>query len=79
FDDLQNSRFPDMEHPFAIVASGRRVGFFILREKQAVPDWAPGGVVTPHSFRISRVWQGKGYGRAGVDLAVSWVRWNRPD
>ncbi|QPC95767.1 GNAT family N-acetyltransferase [Mesorhizobium sp. INR15] len=79
FDDLQNSRYPDMQHPFAIVARGKTVGFFILREKEAVPDWAPCGVVTLHSVRICRACQGKGYGRAGTDLAISWVRQNRPD
>jgi GNAT superfamily N-acetyltransferase len=79
FDDLQNSRHPDLEHPFAIVALGMRIGFFILREKEALPDWAPRGVITMHSFRICRTHQGKGYGRAGSDLAISWVRQNRSD
>ncbi|KQU95545.1 hypothetical protein ASD12_23870 [Mesorhizobium sp. Root102] len=79
FDDLQNSRHPDLEHPFAIVALGMRIGFFILREKQALPDWAPRGVITMHSFRICRTHQGKGYGRAASDLAIAWVRHNRSD
>ena len=78
FDDLQNSRYPDLEHAFAIVVLKKRVGFFILRENQALPDWAPRGVVTLHSFRICRACQGKGYGRAGADLAISWVRRERP-
>ncbi|UVK49502.1 GNAT family N-acetyltransferase (plasmid) [Mesorhizobium sp. AR07] len=79
FNDLQNSRYPDMEHPFAIVVPKRRIGFFILREKQAAPDWALDGAFTLHSFRICRACQGKGYGRAGAALAISWVRQNRPD
>lgn len=79
FDGLQNSLHPDLEHAFAIVVSKMTVGFFILREKQAMPDWAPRGVVTLHSFRISRACQGKGYGKAGAGLAISWVRQNRPD
>lgn len=64
FDELQNSRHPDHEHPFTIVVQGETVGFFILREKQAVPAWAPQDVVTLHSFRICRARQGKGHGRA---------------
>ena len=79
FDDLQNSRHPDLEHPFAIVARGMWIGFFILRERQALPDWAPRDVITMHSFRVCRTHQGKGYGRAGSDLAVAWVRHNRSD
>jgi GNAT superfamily N-acetyltransferase len=79
FDDLQNSQYPDLEHPFAIVVLEKRAGFFILREEEALPDWAPRGVVTLHSFRVCRTCQGKGYGRAGADLAISWVRQNRPD
>ncbi|WP_292443321.1 GNAT family N-acetyltransferase [Mesorhizobium sp.] len=79
FDQLQNSRRPEFEHPFAIVALKKKVGFFILREKKALPEWAPGDVVTLHSFRICRACQGKGYGRAGADLAISWVRRERPD
>jgi GNAT superfamily N-acetyltransferase len=79
FDELQNSRHPDHAHPFAIVVRGETVGFFILREKQAVPVWAPRDVVTLHSFRICRACQGRGYGRAGTALAVGWVRRNRPD
>lgn len=79
FDGLEISPNPDLEHPFAIVVRGKTIGFFILREKQALPDWAPADVVTLHSFRIGRVDQGKGYGRAGAGLAVSWVRQNRPE
>ncbi|MBZ9810909.1 MULTISPECIES: GNAT family N-acetyltransferase [unclassified Mesorhizobium] len=78
FDQLQNSHHPELEHPFAIVASSKTVGFFILREKQALPPWAPADAVTLHSFRICRALQGKGYGRAGVDLAISWLRRQRP-
>lgn len=78
FYALQKSRYPDLEHPFAIVALGKTVGFFILRERQALPEWAPSGVVTLHSFRIGHADQGKGYGRAGTDLAMSWIQRARP-
>ncbi|TPN37869.1 GNAT family N-acetyltransferase [Mesorhizobium sp. B2-3-3] len=78
FDELRNSPHPEFEHPFAIVAASETVGFFVLREKQAVPQWAPPGVVTLHSFRIGRTAQGRGYGRAGAGLAIAWVRRQRP-
>jgi GNAT superfamily N-acetyltransferase len=78
FDELQSSRHPELEHPFAILARGAPVGFFILREKHAVPAWATPDVITLHSFRICRALQGQGYGRAGTALAIAWVRKNRP-
>ena len=79
FDALQTSPHPKMEHPFAIVAGTRTVGFFVLREKRALPDWAPRDAVTLHSFRICQACQGMGYGRAGIALATSWVRDRRRD
>ncbi|RWM06835.1 MAG: GNAT family N-acetyltransferase [Mesorhizobium sp.] len=79
FDELRNSHHPHLEHPFAIVAQGSAVGFFILREKQAVPVWAHREVITLHSFRVCRNHQNKGYGRAGMELAIGWVRQNRPN
>jgi cysteine synthase A len=77
FDALRESPHPRMEHPFAIVAGTQTVGFLVLREKLALPDWAPGGAVTLHSFRIHEARQGMGYGRAAVGLAISWVRARR--
>ncbi|MDQ0333058.1 cysteine synthase A [Mesorhizobium sp. YL-MeA3-2017] len=77
FDALQDSPHTRMEHAFAIVADTRTVGFLVLRERLALPDWAPRGAVTLHSFRIHRACQGMGYGRAGVELAISWVRARR--
>ena len=77
FDTLHSSCYPDLEHPFAIVVREKTVGFFILRERQALPEWAPCDVVTLHRFRICRACQGKGYGRAGADLAILWVQLER--
>ena len=74
FDALQESLHPSMEHPFAIVTGTQTVGFFVLREKLALPDWAPRGTVTLHSFRIRPACQGMGYGTAAIALAISWVR-----
>lgn len=78
FDALQSSPYRDLEHPFAIIVRDQPVGFFILREKQALPDWAPRNAVTLHSFRIARPCQGLGYGKAGVALALAWIRRERP-
>ncbi|MBZ9772275.1 GNAT family N-acetyltransferase [Mesorhizobium sp. CO1-1-8] len=78
FDDLQKSAFPGDEHPFAIVAKDNlTVGFFVLRERARLPEWAPAGVITLHSLRISRMHQGFGYGRSSVELATAWIRENR--
>lgn len=79
FDELQKSAFPGDEHPFAIVAAEDvTVGFFVLRERASLPGWAPAGVVTLHSLRIARMYQGQGYGRLSVELAIAWIRQNRP-
>lgn len=75
FEELQDS---EEEHPFAIVTRGKSVGFFILREKHLLPLWAPDGVITLHSFRICNACQRRGFGRAGVELAISWIAKNRP-
>jgi RimJ/RimL family protein N-acetyltransferase len=78
FDELRQSRHPQFQHPFVLCANGEPVGFFVLREKQAVPAWATPDLVTLHSFRISRSYQGLGFGRAGIELTVAWLRRNRP-
>ena len=79
FGELEKSQHPEAEHPFAIVARDEIVGFFILREKSAVPVWASQDVITLHSFRVGRIHQGEGYGRAGVMLAARWTLWYRPN
>jgi cysteine synthase A len=79
FDGLQDSRHHDSQHAFVVVAGNEMVGFFILREKSALPNWAPGGGITLHSFRIRRDRQGMGFGKAAIGLAICWVRQNRPD
>ncbi|MDX8502452.1 GNAT family N-acetyltransferase [Mesorhizobium sp. VK4C] len=78
FDDLAKSSHPAKQHAFAVVSCGVTVGFFILRERESVPDWSPPDVITLHSFRISLACQGKGLGRAAVGLAISWIGKNRP-
>ncbi|WP_426441314.1 GNAT family N-acetyltransferase [Bradyrhizobium genosp. P] len=78
FAQLRNSAHPELEHPFAIVFRQEVVGFFVLREKAASPEWAPPNVITSHSIRIGRVYQGNRYGRAAIGLIVEWVLANRP-
>ncbi|MER8583296.1 GNAT family N-acetyltransferase [Mesorhizobium sp. M1423] len=78
FSELQGNARPDLEHPFSIVVRHQTVGFFVLREKAALPEWAPPGVITLHSFRVGRGYQGNGYGKAGIGLASQWISKNRP-
>ncbi|REG58662.1 cysteine synthase A [Paraburkholderia sp. BL6669N2] len=78
FSELKTSRNLEFEHPFSIAARNEIVGFFVLREKAALPDWAPSNVVTLHSLRIGRSYQGNGYGKAATKLAARWIASNRP-
>ncbi|SFN92634.1 cysteine synthase A [Bradyrhizobium sp. Rc3b] len=78
FSELQNSPRPDLEHAFSIVASNEIVGFFVLREGTALPEWAPPKVMTLHSLCVDRAYQGNGYGGAAIELAARWVSTNRP-
>ncbi|MEM5461943.1 pyridoxal-phosphate dependent enzyme [Paraburkholderia phytofirmans] len=79
FSDLQNSSNPEFEHPFSIDVCDGVAGFFVLREKSALPEWAPGDAMTLHSFRIGRTYQGKGYGKSATTLIPEWVTSNRPE
>ncbi|MCO4879409.1 pyridoxal-phosphate dependent enzyme [Paraburkholderia caribensis] len=78
FSELSNSPNPDFGHPFAIAVHDEIVGFFVLREKAAMPDWAGPDAITMHSLRVGRSYQGNGYGKAATELAVSWIASNRP-
>ncbi|WP_370650468.1 pyridoxal-phosphate dependent enzyme [Neorhizobium galegae] len=78
FSELESNFAPKSHHPFAIIACGEAVGFFILREGAALPEWAPPGVCTLHSLRVGREYQGKGYGIAATRLAIEWLKTNRP-
>ncbi|TCK94635.1 pyridoxal-phosphate dependent enzyme [Paraburkholderia sp. BL9I2N2] len=78
FLGLQSSDNSELKHPFGIVVQDEIVGFFVLREKSALPEWAPPDVITLHSFRIGRSYQGNGYGKAATELISKWVASNRP-
>lgn len=78
FSELRNSSCHKLEHPFSVAVAGETIGFFVLREREALPEWAPPDVVTLHSFRVSREYQGKGYGKAALRLAAHWLSTNRP-
>ncbi|RXG83632.1 GNAT family N-acetyltransferase [Bradyrhizobium zhanjiangense] len=69
---------PEEKHPFSIVVGDKVVGFFVLRERTAVPEWAPLDTITLHSLRIDPRHQRKGYGTAAVRLAAQWILTNRP-
>jgi len=78
FAELRNTSFPGLYHPFAMVSRDEIVGFFILRERAALPEWAPPEVFTLHSLRVGLAYQGNGYGRAAARLARLWILTNRP-
>ncbi|WP_375779129.1 GNAT family N-acetyltransferase [Bradyrhizobium sp. ma5] len=78
FSELRKSSHSDLEHPFSIVVRGEIVGFFVLREKAALPEWAPPDVITWHSLRIGDLYQGNGYGKKAFDLVARWICANRP-
>lgn len=78
FSELQGNARPDLEHPFAVDVRHQIVGFFVLREQAALPEWAPPGVITLHSFRVGRGYQGNGYGKAATELVSQWISTNRP-
>ncbi|MGY5795537.1 pyridoxal-phosphate dependent enzyme len=77
FLELRNSLHPEYEHPFAVTIRNEIVGFFVLREKAALPEWAPPDAVTLHNLRIGVTYQGNGYGKAVTGLAVRWISANR--
>lgn len=78
FSELQDSSHSDLEHPFTVVVRDEIVGFFVLREKAALPEWAPPDVMTLHSLCVDRAYQGNGYGKAATELATRWISTNRP-
>lgn len=78
FSELRNSARTDFEHAFSIVVCDETVGFFVLREGAALPEWAPPDAMTLHSLCVDRAYQGKGYGKTASELAVRWVSTNRP-
>lgn len=75
---LKNSTYPETHHAFAIMLARTAVGFFILREGSALPEWANKTAITFHNFSISNQFHRKGYGKAGIGLAARWITENRP-
>ncbi|MER9921289.1 MULTISPECIES: GNAT family N-acetyltransferase [unclassified Mesorhizobium] len=78
FSELQNSSRRELEHPFSIIVRHHVVGFFVLREKAAVPEWSPPDAITLHSFRVGQAYQGNGYGKTAIRRAAGWILTNRP-
>ncbi|MFP4896987.1 pyridoxal-phosphate dependent enzyme [Paraburkholderia sp. EG304] len=77
FLELQTSSLDEDEYPCSVAVGDKIVGFFVLREKAALPDWAPSDAITVHSFRIGESYQGNGYGKAASRLMADWVLSNR--
>ncbi|WP_199201576.1 pyridoxal-phosphate dependent enzyme [Mesorhizobium sp. 131-3-5] len=77
FSELQNSPHPELEHPFAIAVRNEIVGFFVLREKAAIPEWAPSDAITLHNLRVGGAYQGNGFGKAAIGLAAQWISKSR--
>ncbi len=77
FLELQRSSHHENEHPCSVVVGDEIVGFFVLREKAALPEWAPSDAITMHSFRIGQLYQGNGYGKAASGLMADWILSNR--
>lgn len=78
FSELRNSSHPELVHPFATLVCDEVVGFFVLQEKGALPEWAPPDVITLHSLRVDQLYQNNGYGKATIGLAAQWILINRP-
>ncbi|GAA2830765.1 ribosomal protein S18 acetylase RimI-like enzyme [Aminobacter aminovorans] len=78
FDRLRRSPHQEAIHAFSVAHADSTVGFFVLREAPALPDWAFPGVMTLHNFRISRQFQRQGLGAATVRKMAQWVADNRP-
>nr|WP_246592276.1 GNAT family N-acetyltransferase [Aminobacter anthyllidis] len=78
FDRLRCSPHQESIHPFSVTQADSPIGFFVLREAPALPDWAFPGVMTLHNFRISRQFQRQGLGAATIRKMAQWVADNRP-
>lgn len=78
FHALDVSAHPAALHPFCVVADQAVVGFFVIREGLARPVWALDETITLHSFRVSKPYQGRGFGAAALRLAGQWIKTERP-
>ena len=78
FDRLRSSPHQESIHPLSVIQADSPIGFFVLREAPALPDWAFPGVMTLHNFRIGRQFQRQGLGAATIRKMAQWVADNRP-
>lgn len=78
FRALNDSKYPDALHPFCLVADQQAVGFLVLREGAARPAWALKNTISLHSFRVSKPFQGRGFGADALRLAGRWISVKRP-
>ena len=61
-----------------IERDGMPIGFLIIRENGALPDWAPDDTATLHSVRVDAARQRQGVGRYAVEAATVWLARHRP-
>ena len=78
FERLRTIPYPGALHLFIVGHNERAIGFFVLRQAPALPNWALPDVMTLHNCRIGSRFQCQGFGAATVRKAAEWVSKNRP-
>ncbi|MBD0416828.1 GNAT family N-acetyltransferase [Oryzicola mucosus] len=78
-DRARATTHPLLHHFFVARDHKQLVGFFCLREGLARPDWAFDDTISLHHMRISKQFQGMGYGARTLGLAADWIYRNRPN
>ena len=58
---------------------GAPVGIVLLKRPPASPDWTPFSAVSLHGLKIAHAFQGRGFGRKALELAIDKARLTWPD
>lgn len=64
---------PDDVAGLAVLQAEVPVGFVVLCRGYRLPAWAPTGAVALRAMRIDSREQGKGHGKAALDLVETWL------
>ena len=59
--------------------NGAPVGIVLLKRPPASPDWTPPSAVSLHGLKIAHTFQGQGFGRKALELAIDEARMTWPD